>query len=25
MNKKQIIDQLDTIAMYLEIKGENSF
>ncbi|EST13516.1 DNA polymerase/3'-5' exonuclease PolX [Sporolactobacillus laevolacticus] len=25
MNKKQIIDRLDTIAMYLEIKGENSF
>lgn len=25
MNKKQIIKQLDTIALYLEIKGENSF
>jgi DNA polymerase (family 10) len=25
VNKKQIISQLDTIALYLEIKGENSF
>ncbi|MCO7124785.1 DNA polymerase/3'-5' exonuclease PolX [Sporolactobacillus shoreicorticis] len=25
VNKKQIINQLDTIALYLEIKGENPF
>ncbi|RYL93824.1 DNA polymerase/3'-5' exonuclease PolX [Sporolactobacillus sp. THM7-4] len=25
MNKKQIVDQLETIALYLEIEGENPF